>query len=144
MVQTFWVVMGKDSEIQWLLYWVAQEGRALQDNVGHVGVAFWNRMNQKGLWEESFAVLSGSGSPWFLSQMWLGSLNNSAGSQGNTIQEEYAGMHLVHLIRRVWRGHYLVEQSKERNLRLGHLRSSQLYQISTQQLRPHPNTGHSL
>ena len=47
--------------------------------------------------------------------MWLGSLNNSAGRQGNTLQGEYAGMHLSHSIRRVWRGHYLVEQIEERN-----------------------------
>ena len=34
-------------------------GKTLQDNVGYVGVAFWNGVNQKGLWEEGFAVLSG-------------------------------------------------------------------------------------
>ena len=94
--------MGKGSETQWLTSWVAQERRTfLQGNVGHMRVAFWNRLNQKGRWQEGFAVLSGWGSPWFLSKMWLGSLNDSAGRKGNTIKGEYAGMHQVHSIRRV-------------------------------------------
>ena len=43
--------------------WVAQKRKTLQDNVGYMGAAFWNRVNQKGLWEEGFTVLSGWGSP---------------------------------------------------------------------------------
>lgn len=91
---------GKGSETQWLTSWVAQEKRTLlQGNVGHMRVAFWNRLNKKGWWQEGLA-LGGWGSLWFLSKMWLGSLNGSAGRKGNTIKGEYAGMHQVHSIRR--------------------------------------------
>ena len=123
--------MGKGSEAQWLTSWVAQERRTfLQGNVGHMRVAFWNRLNQKGRWQEGFAVLSGWGSPWFLSKMWLGSLNDSAGRKGNTIKGEYAGMHQVHSLRRV--SERTLSGGAEWNLGLGHSRSSQFYHMLTQ------------
>ena len=59
-------------ETQWLTSWEAQERWTPQAHVGHMGVAFWNRVKQKGLWEEGFAVFGGWGSPWFLSKDVIG------------------------------------------------------------------------
>lgn len=52
---------GDSLETQWLTSWA-----------GHMGVAFWSRVKQKGLWEEGFALFGGWGSPWFLSKDVIG------------------------------------------------------------------------
>ena len=63
---------GDSLETQWLTSWSAQERWTSQAHVGHIGVTFWNRVKQKGLWEEGFAVFGGWGSPWFLSKDVIG------------------------------------------------------------------------
>ena len=50
---------GDSLETQLFTSWEAQERWTPQAHVGHLGVAFWNRVKQKGLWEEGFAVFGG-------------------------------------------------------------------------------------
>ena len=124
---------GDSLETQWLTSWEAQERWALQAHVGHMGVAFWNRVKQKGLWEEGFAVFGGWGSPWFLSKDVIGFFESTR----NLTRKHYTA-----ILSGNASGAFNMEvccyrtlsggAERGEKLRVGHSRLSQIYHMSTQ------------
>ena len=124
---------GDSLETQWLTSCAAQERWTPQAHVGHMGVAFWNRVKQKGLWEEGFAVFGGWGSSWFLSKDVIGFCEST---------RNLTRKHYTVILSGNASGAFNMEvccyrtlsggAERGEKLRVGHSRLSQIYHMSTQ------------